>query len=79
MEKIEKTASTIKTAENRPPDPYIPEKSMSRAFQRVSRIALKLRDIREKWVLLRLEVAFSIFKFGPEFVYVPVTFYCGVV
>ena len=50
LEKIEKTASTIKTAENRPPDPCIPEKNMSRAFQRVSRIALKLRDIRENGI-----------------------------
>ena len=43
--KFEKTAPRIKTAGNHPQDPILAGKSISRDFQRLSRIALKLPEI----------------------------------
>ena len=45
-------ASSKKTAANRPGDPTLAGNSICWAFQRVSRIALKVPELREKWIFL---------------------------
>ena len=45
-------ASSKKTAANRLDYPILAGKSICWAFQRVSRIALKVPELREKWVFL---------------------------
>ena len=56
--KILKTASRIKVTGNRPQDPILAGKSISRAFQCVSRIILKLPELREKLFFLSSDAHF---------------------
>ena len=46
--KSKKPAPRIKTADNHPQDPILAGKSISSAFKRVSRIALKVSELGEK-------------------------------
>ena len=48
--KFEETAPRIKAAGHRPQDPTLAGKSTSKAFQRLSRIGLKVPELGEKLI-----------------------------